>query len=128
MSDPKVISTPDAPAAIGPYSQAKVANGFVFTAGQVPIDPATNTLIEGDFGEQVLLVLKNINAILKAAGTDAGRAVKFTVFLKDFSNYAVLNEVFTEFFSGSEPPARSALQVSKLPLDAEVEIECIAAL
>ncbi|MDP7072395.1 MAG: Rid family detoxifying hydrolase [Candidatus Marinimicrobia bacterium] len=128
MTDPKVISTPDAPAAIGPYSQAKVANGFVFTAGQVPIDPATNTLIEGDFGEQVLLVLKNINAILKAAGTDAGRAVKFTVFLKDFSNYAVLNEVFTEFFSGSEPPARSALQVSKLPLDAEVEIECIAAL
>ena len=128
MTDPKVISTPDAPAAIGPYSQAKVANGFVFTAGQVPIDPSTNTLIEGDFGEQVLLVLKNINAILKAAGTDAGRAVKFTVFLKDFSNYAVLNEVFTEFFSGSEPPARSALQVSKLPLDAEVEIECIAAL
>ncbi|MDP6533551.1 MAG: Rid family detoxifying hydrolase [Candidatus Marinimicrobia bacterium] len=128
MTDPKVISTPDAPAAIGPYSQAKVANGFVFTAGQVPIDPATNTLIEGDFGEQVLLVLKNINAILKAAGTDAGRAVKFTVFLKDFSNYAVLNEVFTEFFSGTEPPARSALQVSKLPLDAEVEIECIAAL
>lgn len=128
MSDPKVISTPDAPAAIGPYSQAKVANGFVFTAGQVPIDPATNRLIEGDFGEQVLLVLKNINAILKAAGTDAGRAVKFTVFLKDFSNYAVLNEVFTEFFSGTEPPARSALQVSKLPLDAEVEIECIAAL
>lgn len=128
MSAPKTISTPNAPAAIGPYSQAKVANGFVFTAGQVPIDPKTGKLIEGDFGQQVSLVLQNINEILKAAGTDVSRAVKFTVFLKDFSNYAALNEVFTEFFSGSEHPARSALQVSKLPLDAEVEIECIAAL
>lgn len=128
MTSPKAISTPDAPEAIGPYSQAKVANGFVFTAGQIPLNPKTGKLIEGDFSQQVYQVLSNINAILKAAGTDAGRAVKLTVFLKDFSNYAELNEVFTEFFSGTEPPARSALQVSKLPLDAEVEIECIAAL
>lgn len=128
MSLPKTIETPDAPAAIGPYSQAKVANGFVFTAGQVPLDPKTGKLVEGDFSIQVLQVLKNINAILAAAGTDKNNAVKFTVFLKDFSNYATLNDVFTKFFDGIDPPARSALQVTKLPLDAEVEIECVAAL
>ena len=85
MTSPKAISTPDAPEAIGPYSQAKVANGFVFTAGQIPLNPETGKLVEGDFSRQVLQVLSNINAILKAAGTDAGRAVKLTVFLKDFS-------------------------------------------
>ena len=128
MNDPKAISTPDAPEAMGPYSQAKVANGFVFTAGQIPLNPETGKLIDGDFGQQVFQVLSNIIAILEAAGTDASRVVKLTVFLKDFSNYPELNAVFTEFFSHMEPPARSALQVSKLPLDAEVEIECIAAL
>lgn len=128
MSGRKVIKTKEAPAAIGPYSQGIVSGDFVFTAGQIPLDPATGKLIKGDFSEQVQRVLENIDGILKAANSDLTRAVKLTVFLKDFSNYPVLNEVFNQHFGEAEPPARSALQVSVLPMDAEVEIECVAAI
>ena len=126
MSEPTVITTSNAPAAIGPYSQAKVVNGFIFTAGQIPLVPDTGKLVDGGFTQQVTQVLTNLDAILNVAGSNLGKAVKLTVFLKDFSNYAELNDVFADFFSESEPPARSALQVTKLPMDAEVEIECIA--
>ncbi|MBT3216987.1 MAG: hypothetical protein HOD97_05905 [Candidatus Marinimicrobia bacterium] len=128
MSEPTVITTSNAPAAIGPYSQAKVVNGFIFTAGQIPLVPDTGKLVDGGFTQQVTQVLTNLDAILNVAGSNLGKAVKLTVFLKDFSNYAELNDVFADFFSESEPPARSALQVTKLPMDAEVEIECIAVL
>lgn len=128
MNDRKIIQTNDAPAAIGPYSQGVVSGGFIFTAGQIPLDPDTGKLIEGNFAEQVTRVLENINGILKAAESDISKAVKLTVFLTDFSNYSVLNEVFSRYFENVKPPARSAVQVSALPLNAEVEIECIAAL
>jgi len=124
--DRKVIHTSQAPQAIGPYSQAIVANGFVFTAGQLPLDPATMQLIDGDFKQRVQRVLQNLNAVLSAAGTDLSNAVKFTVFLTDLSKFSQVNEVFETCFNDIEPPARSAVQVAALPLNADVEIECIA--
>jgi len=124
--DRKVIHTSQAPQAIGPYSQAIVANGFVFTAGQLPLDPATMQLIDGDFKQRVQRVLQNLNAVLSAAGTDLSNAVKFTVFLTDLSKFSQVNEVFETCFKDIEPPARSAVQVAALPLNADVEIECIA--
>ncbi len=124
--DRKVIHTSQAPAAIGPYNQAIMANGFIFSAGQIPLDPATGKLVEGDFKVRVHRVLQNLNAVLSAAGSDLSRVVKFTVFLTDLSNFAVVNEVFSECFKDLEPPARSAVQVAALPLGCDVEIECIA--
>jgi len=124
--DRKVIHTSQAPQAIGPYSQAIVANGFVFTAGQLPLDPTTMQLIDGDFKQRVQRVLQNLNAVLSAAGTDLSNAVKFTVFLTDLSKFSQVNEVFETCFNDIEPPARSAVQVAALPLNADVEIECIA--
>ncbi len=122
----KVIHTSQAPAAIGPYNQAIVANGFVFTAGQIPLDPATGKLIDGDFKQRVQRVLHNLNAVLSAAGTDLSQVVKFTVFLTDLSKFGEVNEVFQECFKNLEPPARSAVQVAALPLNTDVEIEAIA--
>ena len=98
MSEPTVITTSNAPAAIGPYSQAKVVNGFIFTAGQIPLVPDTGKLVDGGFTQQVTQVLTNLDAILNVAGSNLGKAVKLTVFLKDFSNYAELNDVFADFF------------------------------
>ena len=126
--DRKVIHTSQAPQAIGPYSQAIVANGFVFSAGQLPLDPATMKLIDGDFKQRVDRVLHNLNAVLSAAGTDLSNVVKFTVFLTDLSKFSQVNEVFETCFKDIEPPARSAVQVVALPLNADVEIECIAVL
>jgi len=120
-----VISTELAPKAIGPYSQAIRANGFVFCAGQTPIDPAVGKLIDGDVPAQTRRVLHNLSAILETAGTSLSRVVKTTVFLTDMANFKAMNEVYAEFFP-EHPPARSTVAVAGLPLGAQVEIECIA--
>lgn len=125
MSSQKIF-TEQAPKPIGPYSQAIVVDGkFVYTAGQVAIDPATNQLVEGDIKVQTRQVLKNVEAILKAAGGSMNSVVKTTVFLKDFNDFGSMNEVYAEFFSGSAP-ARSTVEVSRLPRDMKVEIEAVA--
>ncbi|MFQ6676825.1 MAG: RidA family protein [Fidelibacterota bacterium] len=123
----KVIHTNNAPAAIGPYSQGIECGGFIFTAGQIPIDPDTTKLIDGNFQSQVRRVLENIKGILSEGGSDLSRVVKMTVFVTDLNNFSQLNAVFSEFFGNTNPPARSAVEVSALPLGSEVEIECIAA-
>ena len=120
-----VISTELAPKAIGPYSQAIRANGFVFCAGQTPIDPAVGKLIDGDVPAQTRRVLHNLSAILETASTSLSRVVKTTVFLTDMANFKAMNEVYAEFFP-ELPPARSTVAVAGLPLGAQVEIECIA--
>ena len=121
-----VIRTDNAPAAAGPYSQAIVANGFVFCAGQVAYLPGSRTLAEGGIQAQTRQTLTNIKAVLEAAGTNMDNVVKTTVFLSDISNFAAMNEVYTTFFGGS-PPARSTVQVI-LPLGALIEIEAVATL
>ena len=119
------VSTKDAPAAIGPYSQAIKAGGFVFLSGQIAIDPATGTVIQGDVAAQTERVLKNLSAILGAAGTSLERVVKTTVFLKNMSEFAAMNEVYGRFWK-SAPPARSTVEVARLPKDVLVEIDLIA--
>jgi len=121
----QVISTPAAPPAAGPYSQAIKANGFVFTAGQLGLDPATRKLVDGGVTAQARQALENIRAILQAAGSSLDRVVKVTVFLADIGDFQPVNEVYSQFF-GSEPPARSAFQVAALPLGGLVEIEAVA--
>jgi 2-iminobutanoate/2-iminopropanoate deaminase len=122
----KKILTDQAPAPIGPYSQAILVDGkFLYTAGQVAIDPATNQLVEGDIKVQTRCVLQNVEAILKAGGASLSSVVKTTVFLKDMGEFAAMNEVYAEFFSGSAP-ARSTVEVARLPKDVRVEIEAIA--
>jgi 2-iminobutanoate/2-iminopropanoate deaminase len=121
----KKILTDLAPAPIGPYSQAIIAGGFVYTAGQIALDPATKNLVEGDIKVQTERVLKNVEAILKAAGTSMKAVVKTTVFLKDMGEFAQMNEVYAKFFSESAP-ARSTVEVARLPKDVKVEIEAIA--
>ena len=124
--DRKIINTNKAPLPIGAYNQGIVTNGFVFTAGQVAIDPATGNLIEGNFKERVRQVMKNLNNILEESGTTFSNVAKFTVFLTDMSNYAAVNEVFSEFIKESHAPARSLVAVSALPAGTDIEIECIA--
>ncbi len=123
----KVISTPRAPAAIGPYAQAVAANGMVFTSGQLPIDPATGAFPEG-IKAQTEQSLKNVKAILAEAGVGMDRVIKTTVFLSDMENFGAMNEVYATFFGEGGFPARSAVQVARLPKDALVEIEVIAVL
>ena len=120
-----VISTPGAPKAIGPYSQAIVANGFVFVSGQVAIDPATQQVIEGDVAAQTRRVISNLSAILKAAGSGLDMVVRSTVFLKNMGDFAAMNEVYGQHFSAA-PPARSTVEVARLPKDVLVEIDVIA--
>ena len=120
------VSTPDAPAAVGPYSQAILTGNLLFCSGQIPLDPATNTLINGDIKAQTAQICKNIQKILAAAGCTMNDVVKTTVFITDMSAFGIVNATYKEFFP--EPcPARSCVEVSKLPLGAEVEIEVIAA-
>ena len=126
-SDPKAIQTNAAPRAIGPYSQAIVANGFVFCSGQIALDPATNQIIDGDVRAQTARVMDNLRAVLAAAGTDLGRAVKATIFHKDMGDFSAVNEVYGSFFTGT-PPARATVEVSRLPRDVRVEIEAVALL
>ena len=120
-----VISTNDGPKAIGPYSQAIRANGFVFVSGQVALDPVTNTLVTGDIAFQTDRVLKNLNGILKASGTSLEKVVKATVFLKNMNDFTAMNEVYGRYFS-SAPPARSTVEVARLPKDVLGEIDVIA--
>jgi len=119
------VSTDHAPKAIGPYSQAIKANGFVFISGQVAFDPATGNLIAGGIDKQTEQVLKNLSAILQAAGSSWEKAVKATVFLKDMNEFGKMNEVYAKFCKGA-PPARSTVEVARLPKDVSVEIDVIA--
>ena len=121
-----IISTKDAPQAIGPYSQAIKANGFVFTSGQIAIDPATQQVVTGDIGAQTERVLRNLSEVLEAAGSGLGRVVRCTVFLKNMNDFAAMNQVYGKYFS-SAPPARSTVEVARLPKDVLVEIDVIAA-
>ena len=120
-----VIATKHGPSAIGPYSQAIRANGFIFISGQVAFDPATGQLIEGDIAAQTDRVLQNLKAIVEAAGSSLDKAVRTTVFLKDMGEFAKMNEVYARFFPSS-PPARSTVEVARLPRDVRVEIDLIA--
>lgn len=120
-----IIQTDNAPAAVGPYSQATVANGFVYTAGQVPLIPGEGKLIVGDIQVQARQALENLQAVLEAAGSDLDHVLKTTVFLQDMDDFGAMNEVYAEFF-GEEPPARSAVEVARLPLGAQIEIEAVA--
>ena len=120
-----IIHTDLAPAAVGPYSQGVCLDHLVFTAGQIPLDPATGKLVEGSFEEQVYQVLRNLSGILSAGGSSLSSVVKFTVYLTDLAHYATLNGVFERYFA-EDPPARSVVQVTALPLGATVEIEAVA--
>ena len=121
----QIIQTNHAPQAIGAYSQALKINGFVYTSGQIALDPATGQLVAGGITEQTEQVLKNVTAVLEAAGTKLDQVIKTTVFLADMAEFAAMNEVYAKFFV-SEPPARSTVQAGGLPRDARVEIEVIA--
>lgn len=123
MSD--VISTESAPAAIGPYSQAVSTNGLIFCSGQIPIDPSTGEFVSGGVAEQTEQVLKNLGAVLAAAGSGYSKVVKTTVFLADMNDFAAMNEVYGRFFVENKP-ARATVQAAGLPRNARVEIECIA--
>jgi 2-iminobutanoate/2-iminopropanoate deaminase len=121
----EIISTKDAPQAIGPYSQAIKATGFVFTSGQIAIDPSTQQVIAGDVAAQTERVLRNLSEILEASGSGLGKVVRSTVFLKNMNDFAAMNQVYGKYFS-SAPPARSTVEVARLPKDALVEIDVIA--
>ena len=120
-----IISTTNAPAALGPYSQGIDAGSIVITSGQVPIDPATGAVVEGGIAAQTRQSLTNVQAVLAAAGLTMDNVIKTTVFLKNMNDFAAMNEVYATFFTGN-PPARSAVEVARLPKDVRVEIEAIA--
>jgi len=121
----RIVATSSAPQAIGPYSQAIIANGLVFASGQVPIDPATGQVIDGDIEAQTERVLKNLKALVEAAGTSLDRVVKTTVYLKDMNEFARMNAVYGKFFA-ADPPARSTVEVARLPRDVRIEMDLIA--
>jgi 2-iminobutanoate/2-iminopropanoate deaminase len=121
----KIISTDAAPKAIGPYSQAVIANGFAFLSGQIPLDPATNQLIEGDITAQTERVMQNLKGLLAACGSSLAGVVKTTVFIKDMGEFAKMNEVYARYFA-ENAPARATVEAARLPRDVRVEIECIA--
>ena len=125
MSQIKRVETANAPAAIGPYSQGIIANGFVYTAGQIPLDPATGELVQGDIATQTKRVMESLKAILEQAGASLQTVVKTTVFLKSMDDFAAMNTVYAEYF-GDHKPARSTVQAAKLPRDVNVEIEAVA--
>lgn len=125
MSDLDFVHTDHAPAAIGPYSQAVVVDGWVFCSGQIPLDPQTGDLLEGSVAEQTDLALRNLRAVLEAAGASLGSVVKTTVFLSDMGTFAEMNEVYARHF-GEHRPARAAVQAGALPKYCDVEIECVA--
>jgi len=120
-----IISTPHAPAAVGPYSQAVVTNGMVFTAGQLGLIPETGQMVDGDVAAQTRQVLENLKAVLDAAGSDLNAIVKTTVFLQNMDDFAAMNGVYSEFFTAPYP-ARSTVEVARLPKNGLVEIECVA--
>jgi 2-iminobutanoate/2-iminopropanoate deaminase len=119
------VQTDNAPKAIGPYQQAIKANGFIYTAGQIPIDPKTGNLVEGDITTQTRQVLENLNAVLAAGGSSFDRVVKATVFLKNMADFAAMNDVYAQYL-GSAKPARSTVAVAELPRGALIEIDLVA--
>lgn len=121
-----IISTDNAPKAIGPYSQACMTESVIYTSGQLPIDSETGRFVEGGIKEQTRQSLKNVKAILESVGLGMDKVLKTTVFLSDMNNFASMNEVYGEFFKDGQYPARSAIEVSKLPMNALVEIEVVA--
>ncbi|HMQ31108.1 MAG TPA: RidA family protein [Chloroflexaceae bacterium] len=121
----RVVSTGQAPQAIGPYSQAIVAGGLVFVSGQLAVDPATGQLVEGDIGGMTRRIFANLEAVLEAAGSSLAKVVKVTVFLADMNDFQSMNAAYAEFFP-ENPPARSTVQVARLPRDARIEIEVVA--
>jgi 2-iminobutanoate/2-iminopropanoate deaminase len=121
----KVIQTEKAPKAIGPYSQAIQAGNFLFLSGQIPLDPVTGELVKGDIRQQTERVLKNLNGILESQKLSMGNVAKVTLFLKDMGNFSQVNEVYATYFPSS-PPARSTVEVARLPRDVDIEIEAIA--
>jgi 2-iminobutanoate/2-iminopropanoate deaminase len=121
----KIISTEHAPAAIGPYSQAVVSNGFAFLSGQIPLDPTSGKLVEGDVAAQTERVLENLQAVLTACGSSFEQVVKTTVYLKDMGEFTRMNEVYAKYFP-KNPPARATVEAARLPRDVRVEIDCIA--
>ncbi len=125
MTTRTVIHSDEAPKAIGPYSQAIAVNGMVFCAGQTPMDPATGNLVPGGVEEQTHQALKNVGAVLRAAGSDYGKVIKTTVFLKNMNDFAAMNAIYATYFTVA-PPARSTVEVARLPKDCLVEIEAIA--
>lgn len=126
MSDRRIVSTPAAPSAIGPYSQAIVAGGFVHCSGQIALDPDTMQIVGESAADQAERVLLNLSAVLEAAGSSLGRVVKCNVFLASMDDFADVNEVYGRHFAGDEPPARATVEVGRLPKDVLVEIDCIA--
>jgi 2-iminobutanoate/2-iminopropanoate deaminase len=125
MSEIRTVHTDDAPAAIGPYSQAVVHGELVFTAGQIPLDPRSGEMVEGSIADQTRRVFDNLRAVLEQAGASLSTVLKTTVFLKDMDDFTAMNEVYAEAF-GDHRPARSAVQAARLPRDARVEIEAVA--
>ncbi len=123
----KIVATDKAPAAIGPYAQANIIGDLVITSGQIPIDPATGNLVEGDIAAQTKQVFENLKAVLEAAGSGLDKIVKTTCFMDNMNDFAKMNEVYASFFSG-DYPSRSAVEVAKLPKGALIEIEAIACL
>lgn len=121
----QIISTTSAPAAIGPYSQAVLVNGILYTSGVIPIDPATNTLVEGDIRVQATQAIGNLKNLLEAAGTSCENVIKTTVFIKNMDDFGTVNEVYQSFFQ-TDCPARSCVEVARLPKDVLIEIEAIA--
>jgi 2-iminobutanoate/2-iminopropanoate deaminase len=121
----QIIATDNAPKAIGPYSQAVAHNGLVYLSGQIPLDPATNQLVEGDITVQTERVLENIQAVLEASGSSLTKVLKTTVFLKNMADFPKMNEVYARYFA-ENPPARSTVEAARLPRDVQVEIDAIA--
>lgn len=128
MSHKRVITSEQAPAAIGPYSQAIVANGLVFTAGVIPLDPETKAISGDDIRSQAERVLISLRGLLEDAGSSLDHVVKTTCFLQDLNDFPVFNEIYASHFTGDAPPARSTVQVAKLPMGVLVEVECVALL
>ena len=122
----QIVATDRAPKAIGPYSQAVIHNGIAYLSGQIPLDPATGEMVEGDIAVQTERVLENLKAVLEASGSSLGQVLKTTVFLKDMGEFPKMNEVYGRYFN-ENPPARATVEAARLPRDVRVEIEVIAA-
>lgn len=128
MTDRRTVRTDDAPAAIGPYSQAVIAGGFVHCSGQVAFDPRTGEIVAGDVAVQTERVLENLSAVLRAAGSSLANVVKCTVYLSDMGSFSAMNAVYARYFTGDSPPARATVAVKTLPRNVDVEIDCMAVL
>lgn len=124
----RAVTAADAPAPVGPYSQAVAHGGLLYVSGQIPLDPKTNALVEGEIETQTERVIENLHAVLEAAGTSLERVVRTTVYVTDLTLFGRVNEVYARFFRGDPAPARATVQVAALPLGAQVEIDAIAAL